>query len=113
MEDKVTINGTEYAISPLRCKHLREISKLVKDESIKKSTDFTAVEKWMPFIFDAIRSKNPEFTQAILDEATLQEFNDAWKKIVEISGVQMVKVGETKPASIGDSSTGESPLAAV
>lgn len=110
-DPKVTIDGKAYLVGPLRCKHLRQISKLLKDKSQQNTTDFTSVERWMPFVLDAIKSKNPEFKEETLDEMTLQEFNDTWNLIVGISGVQLTAKGEAKPALNGEKSTVESPLA--
>jgi hypothetical protein len=112
----VTINEQEFEVSPLRCKHLRTISKILRDKSAQTATDFSSVERWMPFVLDSLQIKHKDFTQDKLDEMTLQEFNDTWEKIVAISGVQLAGKGETKPVVkvlSGSESTDESLPAVV
>lgn len=99
VDRQVTIDGKEYTVSPLRCKHLRQISKILKNKEAQSIQDFSSVERWMPFVLDSLKTLHSEFTQDQLDEMTLQEFNDTWEKIVAISGVQLTGKGETKPAA--------------
>jgi len=98
VDRKVTINEKEYEISPLRCKHLRTISKILRDRT-QTTTDFSSVERWMPFVLESLQIKHKEFTQEMLDEMTLQEFNDTWERIVAVSGVQLASKGEVKPVA--------------
>jgi hypothetical protein len=86
-----SIQGQVYEIGPLKCKHLRQISVILKDKSAQTATDFSSVERWMPFVFDSLKLKNADITQDLLDNMTLQEFNDTWEKIVAISGVSVIK----------------------
>lgn len=106
-EAKVTINGTEYQLSPLRCKHLREISKMLSDGLANVPTKgvYAEIEKWTPYIGDSIRVKSTSFDDVLLGELTLQEFTDTWNALVGISGIKVVSKGEGNPASTGDGST--------
>jgi hypothetical protein len=87
----VSINDQTFLLTPLKCKHLRTISSILRDKSAQTATDFSSVERWMPFVFDSLHAKHPDFTQEMLDDMTLQEFNDTWEKIVAISGVSLAK----------------------
>jgi len=108
-EQKVTIEGKEYILSPLRCKHLRQISAILREQPTGGL--FSAIERWMPFVSDSIKIKTPDFDPALIEEMTLQEFNDVWKKIIEISGIALSPKGEQKPMeSTGEQSTDVSQL---
>lgn len=105
----VTINGKQYELSPLKMKALKEISRILTGtsmETLKKGV-YDSLERWSPFIVDSIKVKSPDFKVEELEEATLQEFMDAWQKLGEISGIKLVNKGETKPTagSTGSSST--------
>lgn len=112
MDTKVTINSKEYEISPLRCKHLRQVSAILKEqkENPISTLGFSSIDTWMPFIYDSLRIKNLDFKREELDEMTLTEFSTTWDKIVKLSGVTIISGGEVKPvSSTGDGSTAESP----
>lgn len=103
MENSITINGTKFELSALRCKHLRQISEILQSTATTPPKGvFSEVEKWMPFIAESIKVKTPDFNQTLLDELTLQEFTDTWNNIVAISGITVVHKAdipstETKP----------------
>ena len=97
MEDTVTINGKNYKAGKLRCKHLRQVSTIIKEmKDHKNPGTFDMIDSYMPFILDSLREYDPKVTISDLDEMTLQEFNDTWAVIIAISGVQLVS-GEVKP----------------
>lgn len=108
-ENSVTINGKTYPLSSLRCKHLRQITKILSEG--RSGQGFSDIEKWMPFIAESIKIQSPNFNPEELDELTLQEFSDTWETIVKISGVKLVR-GEVTPVqrttSTGETSTEES-----
>src|SRR3954468_13819504 len=107
IDNKVNIDGKEYEVSKLRCKHLRQLSLLVKEPPGK---GFEIIDRYMPYLFESLKIKNPSITMEVLDELELQEFSDAWKKVVALSGVQLLQ-GEGKPMeSNGEESTGGSPV---
>jgi len=109
--NKVTISGKEYRVSPLRCKHLKEISKIISSTQFSpQAGTYQDLERWMPFILASLKVNHPDFTTEDLEEMTLQEFTSIWSKVVEISGITVVSKGETPPAeeSIGSPSTGGS-----
>lgn len=104
----VKINGKEYQIHPLKVKHLRRITEIMK-ENQKSPGLFVSLDRWSPFILESIQVYNPNFTEDDLSEATLNELMTAWDTIVQESGIKFV-TGEPKPAeSTGDSSMGASP----
>src|SRR5208282_917836 len=91
MENSITINGTKFELSSLRCKHLRQISEILQGSSTTPPKGvFSEVEKWMPFIAESIKVKTPDFNATLLDELTLQEFTDTWNNIVAMSGITVV-----------------------
>jgi len=92
---KITIAGKEYQASPLRLKQLRQISQILSNPQAPK-TGWQDVERWLPFVLDCLKVYNPDITNEVLDEMTIQEFTDGWKAIAEGSSVQLNK-GETKP----------------
>lgn len=109
----VCINGVNYPLSPLRCKHLKQISKILKEpRTVTADNVWDALSQWVPFIGESIRmAGHPEFKDEMLDEMTLTEFGEAWTKVTQISGVALVPAGETRPTAIrstGVSSTPES-----
>lgn len=90
-ENTITINGTTFELSSLKCKHLRQISEILQSGSLAPAKGvFAEVEKWMPFIAESIKVKTPDFNTQLLDELTLQEFTDTWNNIVAISGIKVV-----------------------
>ena len=107
MVDQVTINGVSYELSPLRCKHLREISEILSKGTLAPAKGvYSEVEKWMPYIAASIKTKKPDFDATLLDELTLQEFTDTWNSVIGISGIKVVSKGEAIPAQqTGDIST--------
>ena len=99
MENSITINGTTFQLSSLRCKHLRQISQILQDSATTPAKGvFSEVEKWMPFIAESIKVKTPDFNSTLLDELTLQEFTDTWNAIVAMSGITVVPKAE-QPAT--------------
>ena len=107
-EANVTINGTVYPLSPLRCKHLRAISASLADGSmsVKPRGVYSEIEKLMPYILDSVRVGTPLFDPALLDELTLQEFIDTWNALVAMSGIKVVSkepVFQSAPESTGQS----------
>jgi hypothetical protein len=108
VKDRVVIAGQEYTISPLRLKHLREISELVAKPA--PTAAYQNLARFFPYIVASIKEKAPEFSESLLDEATLDEVSNAWTMILEFSGIKIVsKQGETKPAV--DPSLGKSMAA--
>ncbi len=105
MNNKVKLNNQEYTVSPLKCKHLRKISELVKSGLASTGT-FSDLEQFAPFILDSVKVNHPDFTEDLIYESTLQEVLDTWNTIVAISGIEF-KPGEKAPtaASIGQPST--------
>lgn len=100
MENKIVINGQEFALSSLRCKHLRQISQILQDiTSAPPKGVFSEVEKWMPFIAESIKVKTPDFNSALLDELTLQEFTDTWNNVVALSGITVVPKANTQSST--------------
>lgn len=100
--DKVLINGKEYKISKLRCKHLRQLSEVLavaKEEKAKGEAPglYASLERWMPFIIDSIKVNHPEFGQAEVDDMTMDEVLYVWNAITAYSSVTFTS-GETKPA---------------
>lgn len=104
----VTINGTEYELSPLRCKHLREISETLAAGTPAPKGVYAEIMQWSKYIGESIKTKSPNFDFELLGELTLQEFTDTWNLVVAISGIKVVSKGEVAPAPIGDGSTVES-----
>ena len=97
MENSITINGTKFELSSLRCKHLRQISEILQNAvSTPPKGVFSEVEKWMPFIAESIKVKTPDFNSTLLDELTLQEFTDTWNNIVAMSGITVVPKATTE-----------------
>lgn len=88
--NSVTINGQSYELSPLRCKHLKQISALLTQDTqiVPGKGVYAEIEKWMPFIAQSIKIKNPTFDEALLDELTLQEFQDTWNAVVQMSSIR-------------------------
>jgi hypothetical protein len=105
--NKVTIRGKEYEVSPLLCKDLKAIDKiLVERKGRPEVGGYAVIEIWSPFIVNSIKEKHANFELANLEEATLDEFNKAWAAVVAVSGISIVTKGESKPAeSIGQAST--------
>jgi hypothetical protein len=98
---KLTINGTDYELSPLRCKHLKEISAILKNGITAPTKDvYSEIEKWMPYIADSIKVKTPTFDASLLDEMTLQEFTDTWNAIVALSGIKVISNSVTDVSSV-------------
>lgn len=104
----VKINEKEYEISPLKIKHLRRISDVLI-ETRNEAGLFKSIERWIPFIFESIKARNPKFTEEEMAEATLDEVSQAWDNLVKISGIKLI-AGEPQPTkeSIGSLSTGAS-----
>jgi len=103
---KITINGIEYELSPLKLKHLKEIT--VKVAKGLPSGVSATLDTWLPYLLYSIKVKNPNFQDSELDEATLKEITDAADVLLAVSGIVIKNVlkGEQKPAdSIGDTST--------
>jgi hypothetical protein len=95
-EDKVTIAGKEYSIAPLKLKHLKLITEMLKTEA--PTAVYESLSRFFPFIAASIQEKNPEFKAEMIDEGTLDEINSAWTRIIDYSGIKIVpKVGEPKP----------------
>jgi hypothetical protein len=105
--NKVRVNGKEYVISPLKCKHLRKISEILSQTTEAPQGAYGEIAKWLPFILASVQVEQPNVTIEELEEMTLQDFTDIWLAITEISGYKMVKRGEMTPReSDGTSSTG-------
>lgn len=99
-ETTVTINGTEYTLSPLRCKHLREISEQLQNGALNAPKGvYSEIARWMPYITTSIKIKSPDIPNDLVDELTLQEFTDTWEKILQLSGIKVVPKGEQAPAT--------------
>lgn len=112
VKNKVMICGTEYTISKLKCKHLRDIDVILKDFKALRTSGripglYDTLQKWMPFIIESIQVHNKEFGQEIIDEMTMDELVTVWNQLLSYSGITLT--GETKPAAqIGDLSTAAS-----
>lgn len=113
----ITIAEKEYIVSPLRCKHLKEITKLLADSSKRVTTNtYADIDRWMPFMLDSLRFKNPDIDENILGEMTLQEFQDGWGEIVRISGIKVVNKGgeaQSVPSPAKESTTKEEKVTPI
>lgn len=92
----VTINGTEYQLSPLLCKHLKQITQLLNDTSTRIAV-YADLERWMPFVVASIKMKHPEVPDEITGEMTMQQFTDCWNDVLALSGIVLVPKGGEKP----------------
>ena len=102
----ITINEKSYEVSPLRCKHLRQITEELSRP--QPTALWPTLQRWLPYIKDSVLVKYPEFKEPELEEMTIMEVNQAWATILEVSGIQMVdkKSGEAPPTvSTGTTST--------
>lgn len=100
-ENIVTIGGKDYEISPLRLKHLKQITTLLSKDA---PTDvYASLERFYPFITFSIQQKDPSFTVEMIDEGTLAEINNVVNAVIDYSGIKVVAKGEQKPTA---SSTG-------
>lgn len=105
---KITIGGNLYEVSPLRCKHLKQLSTITGQGDVIRGT-YADLERFAPYITFSLQQKQPEFTQDMLEDATLQEFLDAWNAVISCSGIKFVTSGEKEPERLsGESSTQES-----
>ena len=92
MEDFVVIDGNQYAVAPLKCKHLREVSEILRSTKTSVPTSvYEDIDRWTPFVLYSIQKKNPDFTKELLEDATLTEFLEAWQTIISISGIRVVQ----------------------
>jgi hypothetical protein len=109
-ESKVTIAGKEYEISPLKMKHIRAITEMVKANA--PSGVYDSLSRFFPYITASIKEKNPDFTQEMIEDGTLDEINTVVTTVIDYSGIKITaKSGEAKPVqdSIGDTSTENLP----
>lgn len=99
MNDKVTIDGKEYTLSLLRAGQLRRIDQLLKQrkEQPDEKKGFAELDMWMPFLKESIQRNHPDFTDQMMDDISIPEFQAAWQKLVSISGVSLVPKGEVIP----------------
>ena len=113
--NKVKINDVEYEISPLKMKHLRRISEMVSEGKDMRNATFTDLDRWVTFMADSIKEKNPSFTEDMLGDLTMTGFAELWKSIIEISGIRFVPKGEANPTetSTMEPSTAASPSQSV
>ena len=99
-DNEVVIDGKAYRIAPLKCKHLKEISKMLSSTSTSVTTNvYDTIERWSPYIFYSISKVNPEFTAEMLGEASLEELLNAWTIVIASSGIKVVPTGEKAPAA--------------
>jgi hypothetical protein len=96
MSNKITIAGKEYVISPLRMKHLRQITEMLKQDA--PTAVYESLSRFFPYIAASIQEKQPEFKQESIDDGTLDEINTAWIAVIDYSGIKIVPKVETKPA---------------
>lgn len=94
MRKTVTIDRRVYVLSPLRCKHMRQISDILSEQAHLSNSMFDELERWTPFILASIRIEHPAILPELLDEMTLDEFNNTWNAIISISGIKVVKSAE-------------------
>jgi hypothetical protein len=108
MSEKVTLGGKEFPISPLRVKHLKQITSMLAGDV--PTGVYESIERFFPFMVASIQVEDPTFNSEKLEDATLDEINKAWTAIIDCSGIKIVtKTGETKPAK--DPTFGETSLA--
>lgn len=115
-QDKITIDGKEYHISPLRCGELKQIDKILKERTANGfvTAGFSDLDVWGPFMAKAIRREHNDFKEEQLDEMTLQEFLDGWNRLCELSGIKLQPKGESMPTvQTGPSFTEESQVASA
>lgn len=103
----VTINNTDYTLSPLRCKHLKKIQEVLA-QGVKGKGVYAELERWVPFIGDSIRATTPSFQDSLLEELTLQEFTDTWQAIIGMSGIKLV--GSTPAPDVSPAKQDDQPL---
>ena len=111
MNATIVIGGVEYQAAPLRLKHVKAISQILSQRSSNpvKATGYAYdIEPWVPFIVDALKPNQPNITPDIVEDMTLQEFNDAWNIIVNNSGIKVTGEKTPKAESTGNLYTGDS-----
>ena len=99
MNVTIVLGGKEFQAAPLRLRQVREISQILSQRAANptKAVGYAAdVQCWVPFMVEALKINHPDITSDAVEEATLQEFNDAWTAIVSNSGVT-IKQGESIP----------------
>jgi len=90
MNVKVTIGGQEFDAAPLKLKHIKEINKIVADKQAnpKPAGYSNDIEPWIPFMLESLKACDQNVSVELLeDKMTLQEFNDAWTKIMANSSL--------------------------
>jgi len=108
----VIIGGVQYKASPLKLKHLRQISEMLTKGITPPKTVFEDISPWMPYVFECIQANHPEFDIKLLEELTAQDFFDMWIAIANNSGVKLS--GEQMPIQqTGQQSTVTSAVASA
>lgn len=100
VDPNIQIDGKSLELSPLRCGQLKRITAILTDG--KPAGGFYAIQRWLPFILESIKVRQPTFTETDLDEMTIQEFTTIWNRLVSMSGIQIASTGEQKPAGASD-----------
>lgn len=106
MSEKITINGKEYILSPLRLKHLRRINETLKEAP--SGSIAVLLDRYSPYVTASIQEHNPDFKKEQLEELTFAEFLGAWQSTLTASGIIVQKKeGEAVPSmtSTGEAST--------
>lgn len=95
MYKQITINNQLYKISPLKCKHLREITEVLLLKEPNNNL-LSLIEHWGSFIYESLKVKHPEVTRDFVENLTLEQVKELQNSVLEISGIKFVSNSESK-----------------